>query len=423
MKIKKISINSVQEHPENPHKAPLGPIIESINENGVYAPIVVSTKTGNILKGNHTYKAQVQLGAEEVSAVLLDDLTPEQEIKILVGDNKIAQLGYDNDKKLKELLMSLETLEGTGFKEKPVLGEALNPEGDLEEAADLDEESNYLDLAKPKTIYKIGKHKLYTGSCLDETFFKIFEGSEKAGMVLTDPPYNVGYTGVDSSNQNSGIKNDKMSEEVYSVFAKDYCVAHARHLQAGGAIYMFFDYTAETQVSQGLKAAGLNINNKLIWLKNQMTSAVQIYGKIFEELFFAYKPGSKIKFYGFNNETTNLSEYNIHNLSKEELIRFIENSYGLIHTSKKETDRWHPTQKPYKLLERLILNSSLKGEIVLDGFAGSGSTLLAAAKLGRIGYGSEIDPQFYNLVLLKLQEITGQKPVDVETGEELDYGV
>ena len=222
MIIRKISTTAIQNHPENPHTAPLGPIIESINENGVYAPIVVSSKTGNILKGNHTFKVLVSLGKKEVDAVVLDDLTSEQEIKILIGDNKIAQLGYDNDKKLKELLETLETYEGTGFKQKPEAGGAILEDELTQETLESSKE-DVPQLAKHQTIYQVGKHKLYTGSCLDGTFCELFDEGEEAGLVLTDPPYNVGYIGVDSYSESKDnvIKNDKMSVLEYSVFARD----------------------------------------------------------------------------------------------------------------------------------------------------------------------------------------------------------
>ena len=225
---------------------------------------------------------------------------------------------------------------------------------------------------KPKTkkgdLYELGEHRLLCGDATNEKDVKRLMNGKKADMVFTDPPYGVGYEG--GAKKRERLKGDEAGTTIYSDFLPLLNNVTKNH----AALYLWY---ADAHVAAAAAAAaGYVITAQIIWAKNnaQFVSTAHYHGK-HEPCFYAHKKNKANQWFGGKNEVT-LWEYN----------RANKNEY-------------HPTQKPIELATRAITNSSIKNNIILDLFLGSGSTLIACEKTNRICYGLEIDCSYIDVIV------------------------
>lgn len=205
----------------------------------------------------------------------------------------------------------------------------------------------------------------------------------RADLLLTDPPYGVDYVGKTSKKLK--IVADELKSDALTNFLKNaFCVAN-ENVKAGGAFYIFHASSNALQFLQALEATDFRTKEELIWKKNAIVMGRQDYHWQHEPCFYGWKEGATHSWYSDRKQST-VMEFDKPARCKE-----------------------HPTMKPVPLFGYLIGNSTKKGDVVLDPFMGSGTTVIACEELGRIAYGVEVDPHYCDVVIDRWEHLTGKK--------------
>ncbi|MBQ1571902.1 MAG: site-specific DNA-methyltransferase [Clostridiales bacterium] len=235
-------------------------------------------------------------------------------------------------------------------------------------------------------------------------------------LVVTDPPYNMAYEGAGSTKDRKSkrIMNDKMSADDFKRFLTDVYTNYFTVMKDGASIYVFYKELGEGIFITAMRDSGLTYKQELIWVKNQLVLGGSKYQSMYEPCLMGCK-GKSIKIWNGKRKQRSVIEH-IDLMNEEELRNALlsilhEEETDIIRENKPLKNDIHPTMKPIKLLARLIQNSSNKGDIVLDLFGGSGSTLIACEQLGRICYMSELDPRFVDVIIERYETFTGKKAV------------
>ena len=358
-------------------------IAESLEVNGQYRPIVVRKATNEILAGNHTWKAAKQLGWRTIDVAYVDvDAVGAQRI-VLVDNRSNDVAGYDPEA-LTALLMELDSFAGTGYDQADLdaLLASLTGVDDPEALTDPDDVPDVPATAQSRLgdVWSLGRHRLLVGDATDD-LEPLMQG-DLADLVLTDPPYNVNYEG------GTGLKieNDKLtSADFYGLLFSAFGQA-SKNSKAGAPIYVFHADSERVNFEQAAVKAGWSIRQNLVWVKNALVMGRQDYHWRHEPILYGWLPGAGHVWAGDRKQTT-VIEFD--RPSKSEL---------------------HPTMKPVGLVAYLLGNSSNRGDIVLDPFGGSGSTLIACHAEGRTARLVELDPKYADVILRRYMEHTGDTP-------------
>lgn len=404
----------------NPRRGNIDAIAESLNTNGQYRAIVVNLgrKTGRpleVLAGNHTLQAAIQLGWDTITATTVD-VDDQQAARIVAADNRTADLGdYDNDV-LTALLQDLDTLEGTGYTSDDLdelTGASTDPEA-LTDVDDVPEPDPDPPITQPGDIWHLGPHRLICGDATSATTLNRLTGGQKVDAWITDPPYNVDYTGGTAAALR--IKNDKFDTETgYAQFIADLAAAALPVTKPGAAFYTFHASTFQAPVQTGLAAAGIYISSHLVWVKNTFALSRSDYHWRHEGCIYGWNPAGPHTWYGDRTIDTLLRDDtpDLTKMTKAELVALLEEAItaSTVHyANKPSANREHPTMKPVTLLTPLIENSTPLRGTVLDSTAGSGSIMIAAHHTGRTAYMVELDPVYCDVICRRWQAHTGQAP-------------
>lgn len=385
-----------ENNPRNNDKA-VDVVAKSIKEFGFKVPIIVD-KNNVIVAGHTRLKAAKKLGLKDVPVIVADDLTEDQIKAFRLADNKTGEVATWNDEMLLEELKSI-NLDMTMFNfEEPLLEEE-QKEFDIDEAI----ESITTPIAKRGDIWCLGNHRLICGDSTTDDVLKLMNG-QLADLYLSDPPYNVAV----SNSQGMTIENDDMDNHEFKEFLTKAFYQVERVLKNGAAFYVFHADTEGLNFRAALLENGLPIKQNLIWVKNQFILGRQDYQWQHEPCLYGWKEGAGHYFTKNRKQSSVIDDSIPYDLmTKEELIELIQTTILRFDKPTKNTD--HPTMKPLPLIERLIRNSSRKGQIVLDTFGGSGTTLIAAEKLDRTCYMVEYDPKYMDVIIQRYEELTGGK--------------
>ena len=412
----------------------------SIQEFGLVEPIVFNERTGYVVGGHQRLKVLQDLGWSEVPVSVVD-LDPEKEKALNVALNKIEG-DWDNFK-LKELLEELDTgafdITITGFDEEEI--EDLMTQFYVEEETEVKEDNFDPDKAaeeiqepitKPGDVWLLGRHRLMCGDSTNIDDVLRLMGGKQADMIFTDPPYNVDYEGSNGKK----IKNDNMEDSAFYQFLYDAFVAMYTVLKEGGPIYVCHADSEGLNFRKAFKDAGFLMKQCLIWVKNSLVLGRQDYHWKHEPILYGWKPGAAHAWYGGRKQDTVVEE-DVDLVVQKEGDHFVLSfsngiksvmvkvpSYEIVFSGddsdsttwriekpKKNAD--HPTMKPIALCARAIQNSSKPGELVLDPFGGSGSTLIACEQTGRTCFTMEFDPVYADVIVKRWEEFTGQKAVRI----------
>lgn len=430
MEFKSININELKPAEYNP-RIDLKPgdkefekIRKSIEEFGYVDPVIIN-KDGTIVGGHQRYKVLKDIGYTEIQCIVID-VDKEKEKALNIALNKISG-DWDKDK-LKVLLSELQGVglaEITGFDlaELGMLGvqeEVIEDDFDIDKV--LKEEKSYI---QPGDIIKLGRHRLICGDSTNGADVEKLMNGKLADLVITDPPYNVNYQ---SNSTGMKIMNDNMEEDDFENFLY---LAHKcmyDFSREGAPIYVFHSDVGGYAFRKAFIDAGYKMAECLIWLKNQFVLGRQDYQWRHEPILYGWKEGAGHTWYGGRSQSTILESDidELKKLSKKELIELIEEYQKGIPTSVIEYERpkknkLHPTMKPLGLLGILMQNSSAKGDIVLDLFGGSGSTLMTAEKLDRTAYLVELDPVYCDAIVKRyIQEKQSSEEVII-TRDNKEY--
>ena len=370
-------------------------IAASIKEFGWTNPILIDGDNG-IIAGHGRLSAARKLGHEEVPVIELKDLTETQRKAYIIADNRLAlNAGWDNEMltiELNDLMADGFALELLGFDPKE-LNALLEPEvvvglTDEDDAPEIPEE--------PKTklgdIYQLGKHRVMCGdSCSIHDIEKLC-GGQLVDMWLTDPPYNVAYEG--KTKDALKIQNDSMGDDQFRQFLRDAYVTADLVMKQGAVFYIWHADSEGYNFRGAAQDAGWKVRQCLIWKKSSMVMGRQDYHWKHEPCLYGWKEGAG-HLWATDRKQTTILEFERPSRSKE-----------------------HPTMKPVALFEYQMLNNTKGGDIVLDSFGGSGTTLLAAEKHGRHGYLMELDPKYCDVIVKRWEDFTGKKAMLVNANNE-----
>lgn len=369
-------------------------ICASINEYGFTNPILIDEKN-SIIAGHGRLLAAKKLKMKEVPCIVLCGLTEAQKKAYIIADNKLALNAGWNDELLKVEFENLKELDFdlnlTGFSADEIDAILDNIEDDKEIVEDeFDEEPPEEPKSKVGDIYQLGNHRLMCGDSTKEEDVEKLMNGVKADMVFTDPPYNVNYEGSDGQS----IQNDDMEDTEFHDFLYLAYKNMFNSVKEGGPIYVCHADSEGLNFRSAFKEAGFKLAQCLIWVKNSFTLGRQDYQWQHEPILYGWKPGA--------------GHYYVDDRSQSTIWNY----------DKPKHNDLHPTMKPLELVGKAINNSSLKGELVLDLFGGSGSTLIASEQLNRKCYMMEFDPKYVDVIIKRWEQFTGNKAELIEEGDK-----
>lgn len=378
-------------------------IAASIKEFGWTNPILLDGRNG-IIAGHGRLLAARKLGHAEVPCIELAHLSDAQKRAYVIADNKLAlNAGWDNEllklelTALKDLNFDLDL---TGFNTDEL--KALLADKGTEGLTDPDAapEPPTEPVTRLGDVWICGQHRVMCGSSLEMTAMETLCGNQRVDMLLTDPPYNVAIQGGNHGdpNRKNGLKiqNDSMSDESFRTFLRDAFVTADAVMKPGAVFYIWFADVETYNFTGALKDCGWPLRQVLIWKKSSIVMGRKDYQFKHEPCLYGWKEGAAHLWASDRKQTT------------------------VMEFDKPSRNGDHPTMKPVALFEYQMLNNTKGGDIVLDSFGGSGTTLIAAEKNGRIARIMELDPKYVDVIVKRWQEFTGQKATLESTGEPFD---
>lgn len=406
MEVKSLKLDSITPYGKNAKKhdkRQINNVAESIKQYGFVQPIVVD-RDGVIVIGHCRALAAKKLGMEEVPCVCVDDLTPEQVNALRLVDNKSNESDWDFDL----LADELPGLDLSAFDFDWGLRDELNDsvvEDDYDPVLPAEPKSRLGD------VYQLGDHRLMCGDSTSLTDVQKLAGCAKMDLLLTDPPYNVAL-GMDETPEEAKkrnrrtdgktVANDKMEDKEFRQFLTDAFSNAAMVMKPGAPFYIWHADSEGYNFRGACKDAMLRVRQCLIWVKNSLVMGRQdfqwkhepcLYGEseieedAHDPCLYGWTEGKKHYFFKNRRQTT------------------------VLNFDKPVKSAEHPTMKPIKLFDYQMQCSSKPGENVLDLFAGSGTTIMAAEQNGRHAYCMEFDPKYADVIIDRWEKFTGEKAV------------
>ena len=394
----------------NPHQ--VGVLKKSIVEFGFINPIIIDAQN-EIIAGHGRLMAAKELGMDRVPVLRVEDLTQDQIRAYRIADNKLVELGeWDEDllsvelSALNENIFDLSVM-GFNMEELNDLVEAINnfDDGsgpiDNGEPDSIEEEEIEVDMDVPAhsqtgQIYQLGPHRLLCGDSTNALQIQELYEEERADLIFTDPPYGVDYAGGNKKREK--LANDHKGTAIYESFLS----VALLYSKPETPLYLFYaaGKFSQSVINAVMESGGWTITAQIVWGKNvgQFGGFVAMnsnYKQKHEPILYCKRSATKdsdVAWYGPNNETT-----------VWEIDRLPKNEY-------------HPTEKPIALAQRAIQNNTQEGDLVGDFFGGSGSTLLAAATLGRKAYLSEMNPHYCDVIRKRWAAYAQQNGLDIGDG-------
>lgn len=297
---------------------------------------------------------------------------------------------------------------------------------DVADGAELEEqEDGYSDddidnaptRSKSGDLWLLGEHRLLCGDSTKGDDVDKLMGGELADLLLTDPPYNVAYEGA--TKDKLTIKNDNMDDASFLAFLSDAFLNAVKSMRPGASFYIWHAGVYGYQFKCALRNAGLSLRQILIWVKNTIVLGRQDYQWRHEPCLYGWKDGAAHYFINDRTQSTVYEDAGVDykKLKKDELLQLVKQLTDvstpntIIYEDNPTRNDVHPTMKPVKLMGRLVKNSSKQGELVLDLFGGSGSTLIACEQLNRRCFSMEFDPKYCDAILDRWEKLTGKTAV------------
>lgn len=368
-------------------------IAASIREFGWANPILIDGDN-TIIAGHGRLLAARKLGMDKVPIICLDHLSKAQQRALVIADNKLAlNAGWDLEM-LKVELSDLGDLGFdlalTGFSEDEVAAFTADKTEGITDPDDIPD-APAVPVSVPGDLWLLGKHRLLCGDSTSIDDMDRLTAGQAADMWLTDPPYNVAYEG--KTKDALKIQNDSMSDDQFRQFLRDAYVAADAALKPGAVFYIWHADSEGYNFRGAAQDAGWKIRQCLIWKKSAMVMGRQDYQWKHEPCLYGWKDGAGHLWAADRKQTT------------------------VLEFDKPSRNGEHPTMKPVALFEYQMLNNTKGGDIVLDSFGGSGTTLIAAEKNGRIARIMELDPRYCDVIVKRWQDFTGQDATHAETGK------
>jgi len=403
LKIEHLPIDALRPDPANPRRIgerELESLTRSLQQFGVVQPVLARKSDNVVIGGHQRLVAARRLGWKTVPVIFLD-LPPEQARLLNLALNKIS--GQWDQELLARMLSDLKPVEDidlslSGFTEEELgnLLKSLDARDRRSRVETFDLEVAWEEAQKAPGVtrgdlWRLGDHRVLCGDATDSEAVSRLVGAQRASMAFTDPPYNVDlghHGGASRTGRRRTIANDALPPEQWEAF----CRAWAQNLLSyvNGALYICMSTREWPLVTRVLEELGGHWSDTIIWAKDRFVLGRADYQRQYEPLWFGWREGAAHHWCG---DRTQGDVWTIPRPAESEL---------------------HPTMKPLALVERAIENSSRAGDRVLDLFLGSGTSVIAAERTGRICYGMELDAHYGRIAIARWEAFTGLKAVKVE---------
>lgn len=376
-------------------------IAASIREFGFTNPILINGE-GTIIAGHGRLMAAKKLGLDKVPTIALDHLSKAQQKALVIADNQLAlNAGWDIDMlkvEIEGLKLEDFDIDLLGFDDKFLDGlfEKEPSEGLTDEDAVPDAPETPITVQGD--IWVLGNHRLMCGDSTSVTAFDQLMDGAKADMIFTDPPYGMSYGGGRAAGStpkgalvkaHGMIMNDDLQGDDLIALVRDAIATSSASMKEGGALYACFTWRTYAEFEAGLESCGHKVKACIVWDKKSIGLGNS-----------HYRPQHEFIFYCGGQWYGDKSQSDVWYMSRGATGEYV-----------------HPTQKPVELVERALNNSSKAGDVVIDCFGGSGSTLIACEKTNRHARLMELDPKYCDVIIKRWQDFTGQQAVHAETGK------
>lgn len=414
-------IAALSAYERNPRKHPERQIVAlmaSMREFGFTIPVLIDG-AGTVIAGAARVEAAGRLGMTEIPVLIATDWSDAQVRAYRLADNRLAELSTWDEA---TLAVELASIIEVGEFEVDVMGWStgevdflLDGKSDDTAADPLDDvpEPEKVPIARKGDLWLLGAHRLLCGSSLDAEAWSLLMGGDEGAMAFTDPPYNVPVSGHVSGlgkvqHAEFQMASGEMSSAEFTQFNIDYLKSMSAHLPDGAILDVCMDWRSLEQLLAAAREAGLTLINLCVW--NKTNAGMGSLYRSNHELVLILKKGKAP---------------HINNVELGRNGRYRTNSWTYAGANSFGRTRMadladHPTVKPIALVADAIRDVSKRGQIVLDAFMGSGTTILAAERTQRIAYGIEIEPRYVDVAIRRWQAMTGSKAVLATDGTTFD---
>ena len=416
-------------------------IAASIREFGFTNPVLIDANN-TLIAGHGRVMAAQSIGLPTVPAIRLAHLTDAQRRAYVIADNKLAEnAGWD----MATLAREVEDLQADGF-DIDLLGfgddELTDILGTAKKDPDIGADGSNIDdapdappqpITKTGDLWILGQHRVVCGDSTSKTNVQRLMAGGGADMCWTDPPYNVAY-----ETKAGKIDNDDLSDKEFKAFLVAAFQTAFDALKPGAAIYVAHADTEGLNFRSAFSRVGFKLSGCLVWRKNALVLGRSDYQWQHEPILYGWKPGAAHRWFGGRKQTTIVqlpsseSPFQLRPDGKFEIqlgnsVMVVDGNAtvedmltSVILESKPSRSEGHPTMKPVALVERMLRNSAKKANTVLDLFGGSGSTLMAADRLGMCARLSELDPKYVDVIVTRWQQFTGKQATLESTGQTFE---
>ena len=412
--------------PKNPHchsKRQVRQLSKSIESFGFAVPILTD-KSSNVIAGHGRLQAAQALGLCQVPTIILEHLTPLQVKALMIADNKLAEAATWDDTLLREQLQIFTSVEldfdldALGFEVPEIdflIGSHDAHDKPMYEVEPEVPSPPKKPISRMGDVWKLGPHVLVCGDALEPASYERVLHGKLADVVFTDPPYNVPISGHASGlgrNQHSDfvMASGELTREVFEQFLLSACNNMARYSRDGAIHFICMDWRHIRELGTAGDQVYSELKNICVWVKTNAGMGSLYRSQ--HELIFVFKSGhgqhvNNIQLGRFGRNRTNVWEY-----PGAATPAGGDEERGLLEL--------HPTVKPVTLVADALMDCSPRNGIVLDPFAGSGSTIIAAERTGRRARAIELDPRFVDVAIRRWQRFTRQSAIHFETGKPFD---
>lgn len=441
LKTRLIDVDMLIPYARNSRKhnpAQIEALVRSIREFGWTSPCLTDGSNG-LIAGHGRVLAAQSMGLKRVPCIDLGHLSETQKRAYVVADNQLPMhSGATWDMEILRLEVSELKMEGfditlLGFDD---MTDLLDP--DVANPKDPDEVPDVPEVAFSVMgdQWIMGPHRVRCGDSTNMDDWVALMGGELADIQVCDPPYNVAY----ESKLAGSIKNDSMGNDAFKQFLLGFYHCSFAIMKPGAAIYVAHADSEGINFRSALIEAGFQLKTCLMWVKNALVLGRGDFHYRHEPILYAIKPGAKRAWFGGRKQTTLQDmgdcpafekmpdgRYAVRNgdsvLYVDGAAVVEEAPSTLLHFHKPLRSAMHPTMKPVALWERLARNNARANDIIIDAFGGSGTTMIAAERLGMCSRSMEFDPKFVDVICVRYAQYTGRVPVHAVTGEPFPAAV
>jgi DNA modification methylase len=394
-------------------------IVNSIRRFGWTYPILADEQ-GNILCGVGRWLAAEKLGLAKAPVIVLSNLGDTEKRALALADNKIAaNAGWDRTilaaelGELADLLPQIDLgIEITGFEAAEIdslMGDLIDPEQD---PADAIPEIEQIPISRTADLWLLGRHRLICGDACSDADVRALMGRERADMVFTDPPFNlciattVGRGKI--KHREFASASGEMSPPQFTQFLIDWMMLAARYSNVGALTFAFMDWRHLGEILAAGRQVYGELKQLIVWAKTNAGQGSHYRSQ--HELIFMFKNG--------NGQHQNNMQLGRYGRNRSNLWTYA--GVNTFRTGRLDDLSVHPTVKPIALVADAMRDCSRRNDIILDPFLGSGTTILAAERVGRRGYGVEKDPLYCDVAIRRWQDFTKQDAILKATGQTFD---